>query len=117
MTAYRRGEVVLLPFPFTDLSATKRRPAIVRSTETYNVRRADIIVAPITSEVAHRLRDDCFLSEWSAAGLVKPSVVKAVLGTIEQARVTRKLGSLSAADLRAVERAIAAAIGLLAPGG
>jgi mRNA interferase MazF len=42
-TSYKRGEVVLLPFPFTDLSTIKRRPAVVLSTDTYNSRRVDII--------------------------------------------------------------------------
>ncbi len=115
MTNYKRGDVLLLPFPFTDLSTTKRRPAVVLSTDAYNMRQVDLIVAPITSDVAHRQPDDCVLNDWAAAGLVKPSVVKAVIGTIEQTQVLRKLGSLSTADLRRVEQAIAAAIGLFAP--
>jgi mRNA interferase MazF len=115
MTSYKRGDVLLLPFLFTDLSTTKRRPTVVLSTDAYNARRADLITAPITSSVAHYQSDDCVLNDWAAAGLVKPSVVKAIIGTIEHNQVIRKLGSLSAADLRRVEDAIAAAIGLLAP--
>jgi mRNA interferase MazF len=115
MTTYKRGDVLLLPFPFTDLSATKRRPAVVLSIDAYNTRRLDLIVSPVTSDVAGRQPEDCILSDWSAAGLAKPSVVKAIIGTIEQTQVVRKLGSLSVADLRSVEQARAAVIGLLPP--
>ena len=43
-------DVVLLPFPFTDLTSKKRRPAIVISTETYNSGR-DIVLMHLTSNV------------------------------------------------------------------
>ena len=115
MTSYCRGEVLLLPFPFTDLSSTKRRPAVVLSTDAYNARHLDVIVAPVTSNASGRQPHDCAISEWSAAGLAKPSLVKGIIGTVEQSRIIRRLGSLTAADMRAVERAIAPAIGLVAP--
>ena len=54
MTASKRGDVLLLPFPFTDLSTAKRRPAVVLSTEAYNSRRGDVIVAAITSRATSR---------------------------------------------------------------
>ena len=41
------GAIVLTDFPFTDLTAAKRRPALVVSTD--NDRRADVVVAYITS--------------------------------------------------------------------
>lgn len=37
-TTYRQGEVVLVSFPFTDLTSTKRRPAVVVSPDTFNAR-------------------------------------------------------------------------------
>ncbi len=37
---YRKGDIVLLPFPFTDLSATRTRPAVVVSVEPSNSRPA-----------------------------------------------------------------------------
>ena len=104
-----------LPFPFTDLSAIKRRPAVLLSTNSYNSRRLDIMVVPITSNVAGRQPEDYLLSDWARAGLPKPSVVKCVLGTVEQNQVIRRLGALTAADLRQVEAMIAAALGLPKP--
>jgi mRNA interferase MazF len=111
-TTYKRGDIVLLPFPYTDQTGSKRRPAVILSTDAYNLRRWDIIVAPITSNVAGGQPDDTLIHDWAAAGLLSPSIVKGVLGTVEQSLVLRKLGTLSAADLREVERTMAGALGL-----
>ena len=45
------GDVVLVPFPFTDQSGTKRRPAVVISLAGYNRSRRDIVIMAITSQV------------------------------------------------------------------
>ena len=49
-TGYSFGDIVLVPFPFTDQSATKRRPAVVVSTERYNQERPDLIIMAVTSQ-------------------------------------------------------------------
>ena len=112
MTNYRRGAVVLLPFPYTDQSGSKRRPALVLSTDAYNTRRGDIIVAPITGNLSTGQADDTPLADWGDAGLLKPSVVKGVIGTVEQTLVVRVLGALSVADLQKVEQTFAGVLGL-----
>ena len=112
MTLYKRGAVVLLPFPYTDQSGSKRRPALILSTNAYNARRADIIVAPITGNISTGQADDTPLVDWAAAGLFKPSIVKGILGTIERSLVVRVLGTLSASDLQNVEQTFANALGL-----
>jgi len=48
-TSYRFGEVVLVPFPFTDQTGMKKRPAIVVSTAAYQARRQDLIIMAVTS--------------------------------------------------------------------
>ena len=50
MTRFEFGQVLLVSFPFTDQSATKRRPAVVISSEAYHSRRPDVIV---TGSQAH----------------------------------------------------------------
>jgi hypothetical protein len=55
-TASRRGDVVLVPFPFSDLTAVKRRPALVVSTQAYNEATGDAIIAQITSKVKSTAR-------------------------------------------------------------
>ena len=50
-TRYKRGDIVLVPFPFTDLSSSKRRPALVISPDDFNTRMQDLVVAAITSQM------------------------------------------------------------------
>ena len=58
MTLFRCGYVVLIGFPFTDLSGTKQRPALVVSSNWYNEKWNDIILAAITSHVPDELEKD-----------------------------------------------------------
>lgn len=51
MTPFDFGEILLVAFPFTDQSATKRRPAVVISSEAYHNQRLDVIVMAITSQL------------------------------------------------------------------
>ena len=51
MTAYNYGDIVLVPFPFTDQSAVKKRPAVIVSSDTYNSKRPDIIIMAVTSQM------------------------------------------------------------------
>lgn len=45
----RQGDLVLVPVPFTDLSASKKRPAIVGSNDGYNAAVQDMVVVSLTS--------------------------------------------------------------------
>ena len=51
-TRYRRGDIVLVPFPFTDLSSTKKRPALVVSPDRFNAHAQDVVLVAITSQPA-----------------------------------------------------------------
>ena len=101
MTSYKQGDVVLVPFPFTDLSTHKQRPAVVLSSRSHSSTHPDVILAPVTSRAAHAL-DEVSLADWANAGLLKPSVVKPILASCEMRLIIRKLGSLSAPDLAQV---------------
>jgi mRNA interferase MazF len=109
---YRKGDVVLLPFPFTDLSAAKTRPAVVVSVEAFQRHMGDVTVAMITS-VPRTTPYDYALHDWQAAHLLRPSWVRAKLATLDPALVRYQPGRLSDADLTEVERCIRAALGHL----
>lgn len=102
MTRFEFGDVVLVPFPFTDQSSTKKRPAVVVSAAAYNAERPDVIVMAITSQVRPANRFDVPIQDWQQAKLLKPSVVKPVIATIEQSLVIRPLGRLSERDREAL---------------
>jgi mRNA interferase MazF len=44
------GDTVLVPFPFTSQTASKKRPAVVVSSHAYNVAKPDVVVMAITSQ-------------------------------------------------------------------
>ncbi len=104
--------MVLVPFPFTSQTASKKRPAIVASNRTYNTAKLDIVVMAVTSQLrASAVLGEVWVREWKAGGLLKPSAIKPVFATLEQALVIRQLGSLDAADREALRRAIAQTLG------
>jgi mRNA interferase MazF len=107
MTGCEFGDIVLVPFPFTDQSASKKRPAVVVSSQAYHRARIDLIVMPITSQVRATIAfGEVLVQDWKAAGLIKPGVVKPVITTIERSLVLRKLGRLSDATQAALRKAI-----------
>ncbi len=111
--AFQRGDVVLIPFPFTDLSARKTRPAIVVSSELYNTTRSDLLLAYASSQII-RAHDelDYVLTGWKAAGLPKPSFVRPKIAAIESSMIVHKVGQLSKVDLDEVDQRLRLALDL-----
>lgn len=106
------GDVVLVPFPFTNQSGAKKRPAVIVSSSGYNASRRDLVIMAITSQVRQPLGfGEAHVADWQAAGLIKPSVLKPVFTTIEQGLIIRTMGKLSANDLHALRERIAQVIG------
>jgi mRNA interferase MazF len=56
------GEVILVPFPFTDQTASKKRPAVIVSNIAYSNVRPDVVLMAITSQLRQRRR-------WAKCGL------------------------------------------------
>ena len=111
-TAYNFGDVVLVPFPFTDQSATKRRPAVVVSSNRYHAQRPDVVLMAITSQVRTQPAfGETPITGWRRAGLIKPGVVKPILATIEKTIIAKRLGHLQSADLAALQQALKSILG------
>jgi len=103
------GTFCWFPFPWT---VVKKRPAVVASGRGYNDARPDVILMAVTSQLRPtRGRFDVGIAQWRAAGLLKPSAVKPVFATLEQALVLRRLGALDRADQDALRIAIHAMLG------
>jgi mRNA interferase MazF len=109
--AYEFGDVVLVPFPFTSQTASKKRPAVIVSNATYNRTRPDVIVIAITSQIHAAPTAEARVAGWQSAGLLKPSVVKPVFATLEQSLVIRQLGTLATKDRDAVHHLIGEILG------
>lgn len=112
MTAASRGDVVLVRFVFSDESGAKLRPAVIVSSRAYNKARQEVIVAAVTSNVQRRLIGDRLVADWRAAGLLFPSLVTGILRTIKRAMIERRLGSLPAPELLAVDRQLRRSLAL-----
>lgn len=106
------GDVVLVPFPFTDQTGAKKRPAVVVSSGAYSTGRRDIVIMAITSQVHKPLPfGETMITDWQGAGLVKASVIKPVFATIEQSLVIRGMGKLVAADAKPLHKLLAQLLG------
>jgi mRNA interferase MazF len=107
------GDVVLVPFPFTDQSGTKKRPAVVVSSSRYNASRRDIVIMAITSQIRQPPAfAEALIVDWQGAGLVKPCVFKPVFTTIEQGLVQRVMGRLGPADPQTLHACLAQSLGM-----
>ena len=84
-TPYSFGDVVLVPFPFTDQTTTKKRPAVVASSDKYNKARSDVILMAITSQSSgHSRIDEVVIGDWKGAGLIKVSTIKPILTSLKK---------------------------------
>jgi mRNA-degrading endonuclease toxin of MazEF toxin-antitoxin module len=111
MKALSFGDIVLVPFPFTDQTASKKRPAVVVSSDTLHRESIDLVVMAITTQPRAASSLEVGLTQWRGAGLLRPSVIKPVLATIERSLVLKKLGSLRKSDRQALASALGAVLG------
>ncbi|MBI5855252.1 MAG: type II toxin-antitoxin system PemK/MazF family toxin [Nitrospirae bacterium] len=109
MTTYERGDVILAALPFSDLSAMKKRPAVVVSSHHPSV---DLFLLPITSQTQSLQPGEFVLAQWQEAGLLFPSAVKRGLFTLEKTCITRRLGHLAPRDLTQLDQALRDWLGL-----
>lgn len=99
MINYSFADLVVVPFPFSDGTSRKKRPAVVISPDLYQQSRPDIILLAITSRIRNPLGyGEAVIQAWQQAGLLKPSVFKPLLFSLEQSQVLMRLGSLTHAD-------------------
>jgi mRNA interferase MazF len=104
MERFVKGDVVVLPFPFSDLSSSKKRPALVVA----NLSGEDIILCQITS----KLRADVYSitlteSDFKQGGLKLTSAIKPQrIFTAARSIILYKIGSLKELKIKEVEEEI-----------
>ncbi len=98
MTSFKKWDIVLVPFPFTDLTSTKKRPALVVSPDDYNA-GSDLVLAFLTSNVGGpRQIGDLELTFWRESGLPLPTKLRMKFATVSRAIVLKKLGEIHHSD-------------------
>lgn len=102
-TSFSRGAVVLLPFPFSDQSTSKVRPAVVAHAPYPS---DDLIVVAVSSESGTLRPGECSLERWHEAGLLHPSFLKRAVASVSKDLIRRQLGVLQSEDIAALERAL-----------
>ena len=109
---FERYSVVRVPFPFTDQSAAKKRPGVVISAAAYQRERPDLIIMAVTSQIKPaQTMGEVFVKDWQGAGLLKPSVIKPVIATIEKPLVIKTLGRLKDDDQATLRSVISKILG------
>ena len=96
---------------FPGVTGTKRRPAVIVSSEVYHRERPDVILGIITSKIDFATASsDYLLQDWKTTGLRRPSAFRAFLVTLPRSAITARLGHLSEPDWRAVRERVKVAL-------
>lgn len=96
---YKKWEIILVPFPFTDLTTTKKRPALIISPNEYN-KHLDVVITFITSKLDLESKiGDYKIKDWEFSNLPKPSMLRMKFATIDKSMIIKKLGKLTDKDI------------------
>lgn len=101
------GAIAVLPFPYADRLAEKRRPALVISPGRIAERHGVVWVVMVTSAKNAGWRGDVPIENLDGAGLTAASVVRPVkIATVDMNRIIRIAGEISTAELTAVRQVL-----------
>ena len=104
---YEPFDVVVVPFPFTNSSRTKRRPALVLSQKTgFGDVIEHSVLAMITSQKNEPWPLDVTIKDKKQSGLTAPSIVRMKLFTLDNRFILRKVGHLTKSDQMQVEESL-----------
>ena len=107
---YKRGAIVLVPFPFTDLSGNKVRPAVIVSNGKIG---DDVVVLFITSQAKMKGQYLIAVVPDGRTGLkAKSSIVCSKLATLETKIILGELGCISSETQRTIDKELRKVLGL-----
>ncbi len=109
MPSFSKNDVVLVRYPFSDLTAGKVRPAVVVSAPHTS---DDYFLVPLTSRTAHLGEGELVLTDWQFAGLNLVSAVKRGVYTVDGRLILKLVGQLSVRDAQQVEQSLRLWFGL-----
>lgn len=103
MPNFSKNEIVLVRYPFSDLTSSKVRPAVVVNAPHTS---QDLFVVALTSKTSNLLAGEFVLADWQAAGLNVETALKRGIFTIKQTLVKKRVGKLSDADAEQLENSL-----------
>ncbi|MBN1425288.1 type II toxin-antitoxin system PemK/MazF family toxin [Candidatus Fermentibacteria bacterium] len=98
-------DVVAVPFPFSESSGAKRRPAVVLSGRTFN-NAGHVVLAMVTTQQHRPWPGDTPVADIDRAGLPRPCIVRLKLFTLDARLIARRLGTLGTDDIAAVRASL-----------
>ncbi len=101
MPNYSKNEIVLIAFPFSDLSSFKVRPAVIVNAPHIS---QDVFIVSLTSKTNNLLKGEFVLQDWKAAGLNVETAVNRGIFTIKENLIKKKVGSLLKVDSDDIEK-------------
>ena len=109
---YKPYSVVVVPFPFTDMNAQKKRPAVVISSELFQTHNEHISLIMITTAKNSTWFGDYEIQDLKATGLSVKSIIRQKIFTIDSRLVLKQIGKLAAKDAKVLQKAFHQAIEL-----
>ena len=109
MPSYSINDVILVRYPFSDLSGVKVRPAVVVSARHPS---QDIFILPLTSRTSSLVAGEFPLNDWKTEGLNVPTAVKRGVYTIHQSLVLKTVGRLSPTDATQLQSSLRGWLGI-----
>jgi mRNA interferase MazF len=106
--SFNPGDVVTVDFP--GVTGTKRRPAVVLSSEIYHRSRPDVVAGLITSQTKGLGITDYVLKDWQTSGLRVASVFRSFIVTLPPSANLVRVGQLSERDWQGVRTCIKVAL-------
>lgn len=95
MPSYSKNEIILVRYPFSDLTATKVRPAVIVGVLD---RSSDLLIVPLTSRTTQLALGEFVLTDWRGAGLNLPSAIKRGVYTVHASLILKSIGHLTQPD-------------------
>ena len=92
-----QGEIVLLPFPFSDLEESKIRPALIVSSNSVNSKSDDLLMVPLTNIIKKESHSILINQNDLYSGkLIKPSRIRAdKIFCVTKELIVMKIGKLN----------------------
>jgi mRNA interferase MazF len=103
MQNYSKNDVILVRYPFSDLSTSKVRPAVIINALHIS---EDIFIVPLTSKTTSLLPGEFVLEDWRGGGLNVITAVKRGIYTINKTLIIKRIGQLSTFDSKRLESSL-----------